>query len=100
MAMKKLYGGDLIYIVTDLTAYKSSHITMTSPEQFIHWIQTEILHYNRNEGQIIDAANHLIEILNRQIAGETMYAHINPAANELDLRVTVIAGAILADWNE
>ena len=91
---------NLIYIVTDTTAYKASHITMIGPEQFIHWIETEIIHYNKRDGQIVDAANRLIEILNRQIAGEAMHAHINPAAKELDLRVTVIAGTILADWNE
>jgi hypothetical protein len=28
----------------------------------------------------------------------SMYEHIIPAANELDLRVTVIAGTVLADW--
>ena len=89
----------MIYIVTDLTA-KGGHITMTGPEQFIHWIETEIIHYNKLDGQITDAANRLIEVLNRQIAGEVMYRHIIPAAKELDLRVTVIAGTIIADWNE
>ena len=89
----------LIYIVTDVADYKSTHITMTGPEQFIHWIETEIIHYNKLDGQIMDAANRLIEILNRQIAGEVMHKHINHAAKELDLRVTIITGTVLADWN-
>ena len=91
---------NMIYIVTDLTAYKSGHITMTDPEQFINWIETEIIQYNKMDGQIMDAANRLIEVLNRQIAGGSMYEHIIPAASELDLRVTIITGKIIADWNE
>ena len=91
---------NLLYIVTDTTAYKASHITINGPEQFIHWIETEIIHHNKGDGQIMDAANRLITLLNRQIAGEAMYRHIIPAAKELDLRVTVIAGTIIADWNE
>ena len=98
--MKKLYGGDLLYIVTDTTAYKASHITMNGPEQFIHWIETEIIHYNKRDGQIVDLADLLIGYLSRQIAGEATQQLVISSAKELDLRVTVIAGTILADWNE
>ena len=90
----------LLYIVTDRLAITSGHTTMASTEQFINWIQTEILYFHRCDAPITDAANRLIEILNRQIAGEAMYQHIIPAAKELDLRVTVIAGTVLADWSE
>ena len=90
---------NLIYIVTDLTA-KGGHITMTGPEQFIHWIETEIIHYNKRDGQIVDMADLLIGYLNRQIAGENMHELVISSAKELDLLVTVIAGTILADWNE
>lgn len=93
-------NGNLIYIVTDTTAYKSGHITMTGPEQFINWIETEIIHYNRKDGQIVDLADLLICYLNRQIAGEATHQLVISTAKELDLLVTVIAGTILADWNE
>ena len=97
----------LLYIVTDLTA-KGGHITMTGPEQFIHWIKTEIIHYNNgeiihyNKGdlQILYLADLLIGYLNRQIAGEATHQLVISTAKELDLRVTVIAGTIIADWNE
>ena len=92
-------NGNLIYIVTETSLYRSGHTTMTGPEQFINWIKTEIIHYNRFDGQIVDAAHRLIEILNRQIAGEPMHQLVINAANELDLRVTVVTGTILADWN-
>lgn len=98
--MKKMRSRNMIYIVTDLTAHGSGHIAMTSPEQFINWIETEIIQYNEFDGQIMDAANRLIEVLNLQIAGGSMYEHINRAAKELDLRVTIITGKIIADWNE
>ena len=91
---------NLIYIVTDTTAYKASHITMTGPEQFIHWIETEIIHYNKGDGQILDMADLLISYLNRQIAWENMHELVIVVAKELDLRVTVIAGTVIADWNE
>ena len=98
--MKKLYGGNLIYVVTDTTAYKARHITMNGPEQFIHWIETEIIHYNKLDLQILDLADLLIGYLNRQIAGEATQQLVISTAKELDLRVTVIAGTIIADWNE
>ena len=91
---------NLLYIVTDTTAYKASHITMAGPEQFIHWIETEIIHYNKGDGQILDLADLLIGYLDRQIAGEATQQLVIVVAKELDLRVTVIAGAVLADWNE
>lgn len=91
---------NLLYIVTDTTAYKASHITMTGPEQFIHWIETEIIHYNKGDGQIVDMADLLIGYLNRQIAGEVTNEMVIMVAKELDLRVTVIAGTVIADWNE
>ena len=91
---------NLIYIVTDAAGYKGRHLTMTGPEQFIHWIETEIIHYNKGDGQILDLADLLIGYLNRQIAGEATHKLVISSAKELDLRVTVIAGAVLADWNE
>ena len=91
---------NLIYIVTDTTAYKASHITMNGPEQFIHWIETEIIHYNKGDGQIVDLADLLITFLRRQIAGEATHKLVISSAKELDLLVTVIAGTVIADWNE
>ena len=93
-------NGNLIYIVTDTTAHKANHITMNGPEQFIHWIETEIIHYNKGDLQILDLADLLITFLRRQIAGEATHQLVISTAKELDLRVTVIAGAVLADWNE
>lgn len=93
-------NGNLIYIVTDKLAITNGHTTMASTGQFINWIEMEILYPHTHDAPITAPAKRLIEILNRQIAGEAMYQHIIPAANELDLRVTVIAGTILADWNE
>ena len=91
---------NLIYIVTDTTAYKASHITMNGPEQFIHWIDTEIIHHNKGDGQVIDLADLLIGYLDRQIAGEATHKLVISSAKELDLLVTVIAGTVIADWNE
>ena len=93
-------NGNLIYIVTDTTAYKASHITMIGPEQFINWIETEIIHYNKGDLQILDLADLLINSLRRQIEGEATHQLVISTAKELDLRVTVIAGTVLADWNE
>ena len=93
-------NGNLIYIVTDTYGYKGSHITMIGPEQFINWIETEIIHYNKGDSQILDLAGLLIVFLDRQIAGEATHQLVISTAKELDLRVTVIAGAVLADWNE
>ena len=98
--MKRMRSRNMIYIVTDLTAHGSAHIAMTGPEQLINWIETEIIQYNKMDMQIVGAANHLIEVLNQQIAGGAMHQFVINAANELDLRVTVIAGTIIADWNE
>lgn len=93
-------NGNMIYVVTDRLLLSKGHTTIASTEQFINWIEMNILYFTKMDQQIMDAANRLIEILNRQIAGEGMHQHIIPAANELDLRVTIIAGTILADWNE
>ena len=80
----------LLYIVTDTTAHRGKHITMTGPEQFINWIETEIIHYNKRDGQIVDLAYLLIGYLNRQIAGKTTHQLVISVAKELDF----------ADWNE
>ena len=89
---------NMIYVVTDKFDSIAGHTTMSSPEEFINWIEEGIIYYNKLDGQIMDAANRLIEVLNRQIAGEAMHQFVVNAANELGLCVTVIAGTVLADW--
>ena len=88
--MKKLYGGTLIYVVTDTTSYRASHITMNGPEQFVHWLETNII----NED---DSIMGLVVELEKQSAGRATYNSVVRIADRLDLQVTVIAGTQLTD---
>ena len=97
MAMK-VFHGNLLYIVTDrYRSHSPAHMVMTEPEQFVHWIQNEIVHFNKGDYQTVKLAHNLIAMLKAQSSGRPTYNSVVRIAGQLYLQVTVIAGAHLTD---
>ena len=72
-------------------------MVMTGPEQFVHWVQNEIIHFNKGDDKTVKLARDLIAMLRAQSSGRPTYNSVVRIADQLGLQVTVIAGAQLTD---
>ena len=93
-----VFHGHLLYIVTDrYRSHSPAHMVMTEPEQFVHWVQNEIVPFNKADDQAMKLARDLIAMLRAQSSGRPTYNSVVRIADQLGLQVTVIAGAQLTD---
>ena len=69
-------------------------MVMIGPEQFVHWLQTNIINEDDPIMWLVDA---LVVELRKQSDGRAAYNSVVRIADKLDLQVTVIAGARLTD---
>ena len=91
----KMSSHNLIYIVTDRCKTKCPvHMVMIGPEQFVHWLQTNIIN---EDDSIMGQVDALVVELQKQSDGRATYDSVVSIADQLDLQVTVIAGAQLTD---